>query len=89
MADEPPPDVRDIFDDAWESAQRLAIDVIQYPAEKRDAVMQHMGTILIGIASEAGYPHNMAREFGAAMEQTIREYVADIEARGGGTAGTA
>ena len=32
MADEPPLDVRDIFDDAWESDQRLAMDVIQYPA---------------------------------------------------------
>jgi hypothetical protein len=89
MADVPPPDVRDIFNDAWESAQRLAIDVIQYPAEKRDAVVQRMGTILTEIASEAGCPHEMAREFGAAMEQTIREYVAEIEASGGGTIGTA
>ena len=89
MADEPPLDVQDIFDHAWESAQRLAIDVIQYPAEKRDAVLQRMGTILTEIASEAGCPHEMAREFGAAMEQTIREYVAEIEARGGGTTGTA
>ena len=89
MADVPPPDVRDIFNDAWESAQRLAIDVIQYPAEKRDAVVQRVGTILTEIASEAGCPHEMAREFGAAMEQTIREYVAEIEASGGGTIGTA
>jgi hypothetical protein len=89
MADVPPPDVRDIFNDAWESAQRLAIDVIQYPAEKRDAVVQRMGTILTEIASEAGCPHEMAREFGAAMEQTIRENVAEIEASGGGTIGTA
>lgn len=89
MADEPPPDVRDIFDDAWESAQRLAIDVIQYPAEKRDAVLQRMGTILTEIAGEAGCPHEMAREFGAATEQPIREYVSGIKASGGGITGTA
>jgi hypothetical protein len=89
MADEPPPDVRDIFDDAWESAQSLAIDVVQYPPEKRDAVVQRMGAILTDIASEAGCPHEMACEFGAAMEQTIRDYVAEIEVSGGGTTGTA
>ena len=27
----------------WQSAQRLAIDVIEYPADKRDEVMQRMG----------------------------------------------
>ena len=85
MADEPPPDVQDIFDHAWEPAQRLAIDVIQYPTEKRDAVLQRMGTILTEIASAAGCPHEMAREFGVSLEQTIREYVTEIEARGGGT----
>ena len=89
MADEPPPDVQDLFDDAWQSAQSLAIDVMQYPAEKPDAVVKRMGTILTEIASEAGCPREMARGFGAAMEQTIREYVAEIEASGGGTAGTA
>jgi hypothetical protein len=31
----------------------------------------------------------MTREIGAAMEQIIREYVAEIEARGGGTTGHA
>jgi hypothetical protein len=81
--------LRDKFDHAWESAQRLAIGVIQYPAEKRDAVLQRMGAILTEIASVAGCPHDMAREFGTAMEQTIREYVAEIEVRGGGTTGTA
>jgi hypothetical protein len=89
MAEPAPPDVRNIFDHAWESAQRLAIDVIEYPDEKRDAVMQRMGTILTEIAIEAGCPREMAREFGAAMEQTIRAYVAEIEASGGGTTGTA
>ena len=69
MADEPPLDVRDIFDDAWESDQRLAMDVIQYPAEKRDAVLQRMGILLPEIAVEVGCPHEMASEFGAAMEQ--------------------
>jgi hypothetical protein len=59
------------------------------PAGKRDAVSQRMETMLTEIASEAGCRHEMAREFDAAMEQTIREYVAEIEARDGGTTGTA
>jgi hypothetical protein len=71
MADEPPPDVQDLFDDAWQSAQSLAIDVMQYPAEKPDAVVKRMRTILTEIASEAGCPREMARGFGAAMKQTI------------------
>ena len=48
-----------------------------------------MGTIVSEIASEAGCPSEMAREFGAAMEQSIREYVAETEASGGGITGTA
>jgi phytoene/squalene synthetase len=89
MADPVPPDVRDIFDKAWESAQRMAMDVIEFPDAKRDAAMRRMGMILTEIASEAGCPHEMAREFGDTMEQTIRAYVAEIEARGGGITGTA
>ena len=53
----------------------MAIDVIEFPDEKRHAVMRRMGTILTEIASEAGCPREMAREFGATMEQTIRAYV--------------
>ena len=71
------------------SAQRLAIEVIEYPANKRDQVMQCMGSLLTEVAREAGCTHEMAHEFGAAMEQTIRGYVSEIEASGGGTVGTA
>jgi hypothetical protein len=81
--------VSDVLDDAWGSAQRLAIDVIEYPADKRDEVMQRMGILLTEIALEAGCTRGQACEFGATMEQTIRDYVAEIEASGGGTAGTA
>jgi hypothetical protein len=45
--------------------------------------------LLTEIVYEAGCPHEMTREIGAAMEQIIREYVAEIEARGGGTTGHA
>jgi len=55
----------------------------------RDEVMQRMGSLLTEVALDAGCPYEMAREFGTAMEQTIRDYVAAIEASGGGTAGTA
>ena len=89
MDDPAPPAVRDMLDHALESAQRLAIDVIEYPADKRDEVMQRMGVLLAEVAQEAGCSHEMALEFGDAMEQAIRDYVAEIEASGGGTVGTA
>jgi hypothetical protein len=89
MADRLPPVMQDVLDHAWQSAQRLAIDVIEYPADKRDEVMQRMGILFTEVARDAGCTHSMAREFGAAMEQAVRDYVAEIEASGGGTAGTA
>jgi len=73
---------------ALESAQRLAIDVIEYPSDKRDEVMRRMGILLTKIALEAGCTGDKAREFGTSMEEAIRSYVAEIEARGGGTVGT-
>ena len=48
-----------------------------------------MGSLLTEVAHEAGCTHEMAREFGNAMEQAIRDYVEEIEASGGGTVGTA
>jgi hypothetical protein len=89
VTDPVPPVVRYVLDNALESAQRLAIDVIEYPADRRDEVMQRMGILLTEVAREAGCTHEKAREFGAAMEQAIRDYVAEIEASGGGTVGTA
>ena len=77
------------LDHALESAQRLAIDVIEYPSDKRDEVMRRMGILLTEIALEAGCTGDKAREFGTSMEEAIRSYVAEIEARGGGTVGTA
>ncbi len=48
-----------------------------------------MGSLLSEVAREAGCAHEMAREFGHAMEHAIRDCVAEIEASGGGTVGTA
>lgn len=73
MADPVAPIVQDVLDHAWQSAQRLAIDVIEYPADKRDEVMQRMGILFTEVAREAGCTHEMALEFGAAMEQAVRD----------------
>ena len=78
-----------MLDHALESAQRLAIDVIEYPADKRDEVMQRIGGLITDVACEASCTHEMALEFGTALEQVIRDYVAEIEMSGGGTVGTA
>ena len=45
MADPAPPAVRDMLDHALESTQRLATNVIEYPADKRDEVTQRMGIL--------------------------------------------
>jgi predicted secreted Zn-dependent protease len=89
MADPAPPVIGDVLDYAWDVAQRLAIEVIEYPADKRDQVMRCMGNLLAEVARHDGRPHEVAREFGVAMEQVIRGYVSEIEASGGGTGGTA
>jgi phytoene/squalene synthetase len=89
MDDPVPPVVPDALDHAWQSAQRLAIDVINYPTDQRDEVMRQMGNLLTEVAREAGCTREMAREFGNAMEQAIRDYVEEIKASGGGTVGTA
>ena len=89
MADPVPRTEQDVLDDLLASAQRLAIDVIEYPPDKRDEVMQRIGGLIIDVACEARCTHEMALEFGAALEQVIRDYVAEIEMSGGGTVGTA
>jgi hypothetical protein len=89
MDDPVPLVVPDVLHHAWQSAQRPAIDVINYPTDQRDEVMRHMGSLLTEVAHEAGCTHEMAREFGNAAEQAIRDYVKEIEASGGGTVGTA
>jgi hypothetical protein len=48
-----------------------------------------MGILLTDIALEAGCADDREREFNATMEEAIRNFVAEIEARGGGTVGTA
>jgi predicted HAD superfamily phosphohydrolase len=89
MTDPLPSDLQVVLDHAWQSAQRLAMDVIEYPPEQRDEVMRRMGSLFAEVAQEAGCTHEIAQEFGDAMEQTVRDYVAEIEASGGGVPGTA
>ena len=67
----------------------MAIEVINYPSDERDEAMQRIGGLITDVACEAGCTHEMALEFGAALEQVIRDYVAEIEMSGGGTVGTA
>ena len=89
MADPVPSTEEDVLDDLLASAQRSAIDVVEYPADQRDEVMQRMGILLTEMAREASCTPELALEFGTALEQVIRDYVAEIEASGGGTVGTA
>jgi hypothetical protein len=53
MANPAPSAVRDTLDHALESALRLAIDVIEYPANQREEVMRRMGVLLKARAPRA------------------------------------
>ena len=48
-----------------------------------------MGSLFVDIAHEAGCTHETAQKFGDQMEQAVRDFVAEIEASGGGVPGTA
>jgi hypothetical protein len=89
MPDPVPCSEQDVLDDLLESAQRLAIEVINYPSDERDEAMQRIGSLLTDVACEAGCTHEMALQFSAAMERVIRNYVAEIEVSGGEPVGTA
>jgi hypothetical protein len=89
MPDPVPCGEQDVLDDLLDSAQRLAIEVINYPSDERDEAMQRIGGLITDVACEAGCTHEMALQFSAVMERVIRDYVAEIEMSGGGTVGTA
>jgi hypothetical protein len=72
-----------VLDDLLASARQLAINVVEYPADQRDEVMQRIGDRITEVACEAGCTHEMALEFGTTMERVIRDYVSEIEASGG------
>jgi hypothetical protein len=80
---------QDLLEDLLDSAQCLAFVVISYPSYQRDDVMQRIGGLLTNVACEAGCSREMAFKFEAAMEQVIYDYVAEIEASGARTSGTA
>ena len=88
MADPAPPVIRDVLDHAWEVAQRLAIEVIEYPADKRDQVMQCMGSLLVEVARQAGCPMRQrkssatqwSRPF-AVTFQRLRQAAAELSAQ--------
>jgi hypothetical protein len=69
MAEPAPPVIPNVLDHAWDVAQRLAIEAIEYPANNRDQVMQCVSSLLVEAARQAGCPYEAAREFAAAMEQ--------------------
>ncbi len=67
----------------------VTLELGRYSSDKRDEVMQRMRVLLTEVAQEAGCAHEMALEFGGAMEPAIRDYVAEIESSCGGNIGTA
>jgi hypothetical protein len=79
---------QDVLHDLLESAQRLAIELVDCPSDKRGEAMQRIGGLLTEVACEAGCTHKMALEFAAAIAQVVCDYVAEIEACGGRIVGT-
>jgi hypothetical protein len=89
MADPVPRTEQEVLDDLLASAQQLAIEVVEHPADQRDEVMQRIGGLITDVACEAGCTREKALQFSTAMERVVSDYVAEIEASGGGTVGTA
>jgi hypothetical protein len=75
--------------DADGATQRLAMEVIAQPPAQRDRLIRQMRALYCaGIARSVPSKATIAR-MGDVLESRVRDQVAEILARGGGTIGTA
>lgn len=86
------PSVRDALlraIDADGAPQRLAMEIVSQPREQRDGLIRGLRTLYCEGIARSGQSRQTVGMLGDVLEARLREQVADIEARGGGTAGTA
>jgi hypothetical protein len=75
--------------DAESLAQQLAMELLAQPPDRRERMIRHLRKLYRDGIVMSGEPRDTAGHLGALLEARLRAQVADIEARGGGTAGTA
>ena len=69
--------------------QRLAMEVVSQPRDQRDGLIRGLRILYCEGIAKSGQSRQTAGMLGDVLEAKLREQVADIEARGGGTVGTA
>jgi hypothetical protein len=75
--------------DADGATQRLAMEVIELPREQRDRLIRRLRQLYCAGMARSGHSALTAGTMGDMLEARLRDRVAEIEARGGGTVGTA
>ncbi len=75
--------------DAEGATQRLAMEVIAHPRDQRERLIRHLRDLYCDGITRSGQPPVTADRMGELLEARLRDQVAYIEARGGGTIGTA
>ncbi len=75
--------------DADGATQLLAMEVIAQPRQKRDGLIRRLRELYCTGIARSGESLQTAGRMGDMLEARVRSHVAEIEARGGGTVGTA
>ena len=75
--------------DADGATQRLAMEVISQPRPQRDGLIRRLRALYCAGIARAGESRQTVGQMGDMLEARLRDRVAEIEARGGGTVGTA
>lgn len=75
--------------DAENAPQRLAMEIVSQPRHQRDGLIRRLRTLYCEGIARSGQSRQTVGMLGDVLEARLREQVADIEARGGGTVGTA
>jgi hypothetical protein len=75
--------------DAEGATQQLAIEIISQPRGQRDRLIRRLRALYCDGIESSGQAPQTAGRMGDLLEARLRDQVAHIEARGGGTVGTA
>lgn len=75
--------------DADGASQCLAMEVVSQPRDQRDGLIRGLRILYCKGIARSGQSRETVGVLGDVLEARLREQVADIEARGGGTVGTA
>ena len=75
--------------DADGVTQQLAMEVIAQPRDRRERLILHLGALYGDGIARSGQSPYLAARLGDLLAARLRDQVAQIEARGGGTVGTA